>query len=277
MTRSGITYQQVAAAADAINNEGQQPTVRGVRERLGIGSLNTIHKHMATWRENRPAPAQRPNALPEALMAAVAAELAQAARNASHDLGERLRQAQAEAAELAAAGEAAELDAANQISELTQRVTALTTERDIQAGKVVQLEAAQTDRIREIERERADALAARDALARAELQVDVQADTVQAQAAEIERLRMALDSARNDRAKAEQQAAVLAAKLEAATERAARAEARVAQIEKEVMQPSGRRDREEVAMLAGHLEQALEKMAALMPKSGENKPESAES
>ena len=55
MARQGITFEQVAAVADALAGEGQQPTIRAVRERLGdTGSPNTIHKHLAAWREARP-------------------------------------------------------------------------------------------------------------------------------------------------------------------------------------------------------------------------------
>jgi SOS-response transcriptional repressor LexA len=32
---------------------GQQPTIRAIREALGTGSLNTVHKHLAAWREAR--------------------------------------------------------------------------------------------------------------------------------------------------------------------------------------------------------------------------------
>ncbi|WP_221931826.1 DNA-binding protein [Klebsiella pneumoniae] len=52
MARQGITFEQVAAVADALAGEGQQPTIRAVREKLGdTGSPNTIHKHLTAWRE----------------------------------------------------------------------------------------------------------------------------------------------------------------------------------------------------------------------------------
>lgn len=55
MARQGITFEQVAAVADALAGEGQQPTIRAVREKLGdTGSPNTIHKHLTAWREARP-------------------------------------------------------------------------------------------------------------------------------------------------------------------------------------------------------------------------------
>lgn len=43
MPRIGITYDEVAAAADAIAAENMHPTVPKMRERLGTGSAGTIH------------------------------------------------------------------------------------------------------------------------------------------------------------------------------------------------------------------------------------------
>lgn len=55
MARTGISYEQVAAAADALVGEGQSnPTINAIRERLGTGSPNTIHRHLSTWNEARP-------------------------------------------------------------------------------------------------------------------------------------------------------------------------------------------------------------------------------
>ena len=68
MARQGITFEQVAAVADALAGEGQQPTIRAVRERLGdTGSPNTIHKHLTAWREARPVAAAAAQELPQAL------------------------------------------------------------------------------------------------------------------------------------------------------------------------------------------------------------------
>ncbi|HMW86471.1 MAG TPA: DNA-binding protein, partial [Nitrospira sp.] len=69
MAREGITFEQVAAAADALVGEGQQPTIRAVRERLGTGSPNTVHKHLTAWREARPVAAASAPELPQALTA----------------------------------------------------------------------------------------------------------------------------------------------------------------------------------------------------------------
>ena len=109
MARQGITFEQVAAVADALAGEGQQPTIRAVREKLGdTGSPNTIHKHLTAWREARPVAAAAAPELPQALTAAIAAEIERAASRARGEIEGRLVQAQAEAAELAAAGEVLE-------------------------------------------------------------------------------------------------------------------------------------------------------------------------
>ena len=134
MARDGITFEQVAAAADALVGEGVQPTIRAVRERLGTGSPNTVHRHLVAWREARPATTAAAPELPAPLAAALANEIQRAAAQARAEVESRLVQTQSEAADLAAAGEAleAERDA------LLEQVAALTTERDTLAGKAQQ-------------------------------------------------------------------------------------------------------------------------------------------
>lgn len=48
--RSGITYDQVAAAAEKLVAEGKSPTIRALRDILGTGSPNTIHRHLSCWK-----------------------------------------------------------------------------------------------------------------------------------------------------------------------------------------------------------------------------------
>ncbi len=219
MAREGITFEQVAAAADALVGEGQQPTIRAIRERLGTGSPNTVHKHLTAWREARPVAAAAAPELPQALTAAIAAEIERAAAQARAEIEGRLVQAQGEAVELAAAGEVieAERDA------LAEQVAELTRERDTLAGKAEQQAADLADQAQRIEREQQAAESARVELATARLKIEAQAERQTEQAAEIERLRAALADAQQGRTAAEQQAAVLAAKLEACAERVARA------------------------------------------------------
>jgi colicin import membrane protein len=270
MAREGITFAQVAATADALVGDGQQPTIRAVRERLGTGSPNTVHRHLTAWREARPVAAATAPELPQTLTAAIAAEIERAAAQARAEIEGRLVQAQDEAAELAGAGEAIEADR----DALAQQVVELTGERDTLSGKAGQQAADLAEQAQRIEREQQAAESARVELATARLKIEAQGERQREQAAEIERLRAALQASEQGRIASEQQAAVLAAKLEAASSRLAHeaeahAEARKlaaqeahrcaermtqAQAERDDARKAAAEAREQAARLAGQLE-----------------------
>ena len=233
MARTGITFEQVAAVADALAGEGHQPSIRAVREKLGdTGSPNTIHKHLTAWREARPAAtvAAAPE-LPKALATAIAVEIERDAAAARGEIEGRLVQTQAEAAELAAAGDALETER----EALAELVVALTSERDTLAGKAEQQAADLADAQQRIEREQQAAEAARVELATARVRAEQQVKSEATQAAELERLRAALAEAQQCRTAAEQQAAVLAARLDAAADRATHSDARIEKLEQEAL------------------------------------------
>jgi len=54
MARTGITYDMVAEAAEALKIEGITVTQRSVRERLGTGSMGTIGDLLRTWNSQQP-------------------------------------------------------------------------------------------------------------------------------------------------------------------------------------------------------------------------------
>lgn len=229
MARPGITFEQVAAVADAIIGEGQQPTINAVRDRIGTGSPNTVHRHLTVWRAARPQAIAAVPELPASLTTAIATEIERAAATARSEVESKLVQTQAESAELASAGEALE----SERDELFEQVAELTTERDTLAGKAAQQAAdieVQADRI---EREQQAAEAARVELARAQLKIESGTERLVEQTAEIDRLRVALDSESKARIAAEQQAAVLSAKLDLMTDRATKAESRLERVEKQ--------------------------------------------
>ena len=227
MARTGINFEQVAAVADALVGEGQHPTIRAVRERLGTGSPNTVHMHLTAWREARPVATVAVAELPQALSAAIATEIERAAARARAEIEAKLVQTQIEAVDLATAGEAFEIEA----EDLRGQVAMLTTERDMLAGKAAQQAADLAEQAKEIQRERAIAETARVELAKAQLKIDAQIEAATTQTAEIERIRGVLEAEGKARINAEQQAAVLTAKLEAMTERATKAETRIGQVE----------------------------------------------
>ncbi|HEY5141056.1 MAG TPA: DNA-binding protein, partial [Methylococcales bacterium] len=164
MARPGITFEQVAAAADAIIGEGQQPTINAVRERIGTGSPNTIHKHLTAWRAARPQATAAAPELPTSLTTAIATEIERAAASARSEVENKLVQAQAEAAELSSVGEALEAER----DELFEQVAELTTERDTLAGKAEQQAADIGAQAERIEREQQAAEGARVELAKAQ-------------------------------------------------------------------------------------------------------------
>ena len=211
MARIGITFEQVSAAADALRGEGMNPTIKAVRERLGTGSPNTIHEHLKKWREARPVAAVAAPELPASLASALAEEIARAAASARAEVQESLVQAQAELDELAASGQQleAERDA------LADQVAALTSDRDTQAGRVAQLDTALTAAQESIEREQKAAEQARIELATANVRAEQQGKTEEAHLAELQKLRGEQEAMSKRAIAAEQEAAVLKARLQA--------------------------------------------------------------
>ncbi|MBB1488754.1 DNA-binding protein [Oceanospirillum sediminis] len=53
MARSGISYDEVKLAIDEMLAEGLNPTIAGLREKLGTGSFTTISEHLKRWRGER--------------------------------------------------------------------------------------------------------------------------------------------------------------------------------------------------------------------------------
>ena len=223
MARAGVAFEQVSAVAEELTAKGLQPTIRLVREWLGDrGSPNTIQRHLSAWREARPAVGSIVLELPSALSVAIAAEISRAAAQARSEIEGQLAQAQLEAADLAMAGEALEAERDACIGQMA----GLTTERDTLAGKAAQQAADLAELSARLEREQQAAEAARVELSTARLKLEGQAERLAVQTADLDRLRVALESERKGRVVAELEAAVLAARLEAAEILSARAEAK---------------------------------------------------
>lgn len=145
MARPGVTYEQTAAAADALLASGVEPTIRAVREALGTGSPNTLHAHLTRWRAQRQPVVAPVCELPPALVRCWSDALSAAVEAGRADLQQVLDTARAEALELAAAGVALE----REHEAIDARLVELARERDEAVGRVV----AQTA---ELERLRAD-------------------------------------------------------------------------------------------------------------------------
>lgn len=53
MARNGISYSDVKQAIEEMLSEGLNPTIAGLREKLGTGSFTTISEHLKHWRSER--------------------------------------------------------------------------------------------------------------------------------------------------------------------------------------------------------------------------------
>lgn len=211
MGRPGITYDQVAAAADALLAETGNATLKSVRDRLGTGGMGTVHKHLAVWNANRPKEPAPMVELPSDLSRGFSAWVTQAATAARADSEERLVQSQAEAFELSRASEQLEAER----DELQEQIAELTTERD-KAQATAAAHAAEIERLaKEVERERDLAGKAQIDAAQAQLKVDAQMGQLADMKSTIEKLNASLEAELEGRIAAEKNAAVLESERDA--------------------------------------------------------------
>jgi len=127
MAGEEVTFDQVAAAADGLQDAGQAVSVEAVRAAIGSGSAGAIYKHLAAWRSQHARAPEAPRAeLPPALLA----DLADWARRYAHDAGaadrEALARADSDMQALLEAGDQLE----GERDELNAQVAAIGTERD---------------------------------------------------------------------------------------------------------------------------------------------------
>ena len=212
----------------------QRASVRAVTAAIGGGSPNTVLKLLGEWKAGRPVVRIADTELDPKITAAIVEQM------------QRVATAAAAAAEDRAAGVDEDLQALSEAQAAAeQQINALSAERDmarVQAADLAeQLESTQADADRAAEQATAAALALRqelttertrqEAAAAALARAEVRLEAVPSLQADIERLRAALDTDQKARQQAEQSAAVLAAKLEAADRRATEADARTIKAE----------------------------------------------
>ena len=210
-----ITYEQVAAAADAVKIAGGKPTSRGIREQLGnIGSMGTVNKLLQAWKAAQERQVSAALSLPPVLQRAILDFMGQELSQAKAALEAELAEQQQEAADLAAENERQGAD----IEDKANAAVALQANLATLQGRLNQIEidlgTARNDALREREAAEATRIELAKALLRLEAMPRLEAD--------IDALRVDLDKERQGRVGAEQQAAVLGAKLEGANERTGR-------------------------------------------------------
>ena len=213
-----ITYEQVAAAADAMKVAGGKPTSRGIRERLGnTGSMGTVNKLLQAWKAAQERQVSTALSLPPVLQRAILDFMGQELTGAKATLEAELAEQQQEVADLATENERQAAD----IEDKNDAAVALQANLATLQGRLNQIEIDLATARNDALREREAAEAARIELAKALLRLEAMPRLE----ADLGALRQDLDKERQGRVAAEQQAAVLAAKLEASNERTGKAEA----------------------------------------------------
>ncbi|WP_153132878.1 DNA-binding protein [Dechloromonas hortensis] len=88
---TNITFGQVAQIADAMKAAGTRPTARAVRERIGSGSMGTIHKLLQQWtgkasEADEDQSPELPSSIASALMDFVSTQVAEACEPLNEEL-----------------------------------------------------------------------------------------------------------------------------------------------------------------------------------------------
>jgi len=127
MTRQEVTSDQVAAAADGLQNDGKPVTLEAVSTLLEGASLAAIHQHLTAWRVSHASPAELPKMdIPEPIVAALGNWVRQLAEQAGAGPREALAQSESDLETLLKSGEQFEAER----EELQAQLAAVTAARD---------------------------------------------------------------------------------------------------------------------------------------------------
>jgi len=137
----GITAEQVYGVCDRLAAEGKVLTIRMIRQALGdTGSISTIWKHAANWRESKvPKPAANPN-VPQEVSASIIAWVEQACGERIKALEDKVGQYQKSVAEKDEAIKSLQ----NEAERLKKEVDLLEREKKILLENVATVESLKT-------------------------------------------------------------------------------------------------------------------------------------
>ena len=264
MGRKGITYDQVAAAADGLEAERVgSVTLVAVRARLGnTGSPNTIHRHLQAWEANRPKMPAPSIAIPDEVARAMTGWVMQAATAGRAESEERALHAQADADELARAGEDLEAER----DQLQTEIATVTTQRDQQQAMADERSAEIQRLLADVERERGLAGVAQVEAAQARLRADSQVEQLTEMRSRVESLSSSIETERAARTAAERDAAVGAAQLAGARAELDAARGQVATLQQDLAASRERFDarvQQDQALLDELREEHRKEIAAL--------------
>lgn len=287
-----VTFEAVAAAAEALTLANRKASVRNVIDALGGGSPNTVLPHLQIWKQRQAPGVKTPDvALDPQIISILSKQIAGEVANATKASETRADDLATDLELIAEAGRLAETRAA----ELTDELARCQGDQQQQAGRLdaltAELERLKFDATATVAEARAEAQHERDAgenvrqaLARAELRLEALPGMESALA----ELRGQLDAERTTRVDAEKVAAVAGAERNAAELRAgdlreslehARAELRgqqaqrlAAQAEAGEARQAAALAREEAASLRGQVQQARVVEEKKEPKPAPSRP-----
>jgi hypothetical protein len=111
MPRQEVSYEEVAAAAISLQEDGTRASIDAVRSALGSGSPNVIHQHLIEWRASEATPPPPPPAdIPPALASALGTWAQQYAHEAGAGARAALAQAESDMADLLASSQQLEAE-----------------------------------------------------------------------------------------------------------------------------------------------------------------------
>ncbi|SDD37973.1 replication region DNA-binding N-term [Massilia sp. PDC64] len=230
MAGQEVTFDDVARAAESLQEDGEAVTIEAVQDFLGEGSPNAIFKHLAAWRAANVKPKATPKAeLPQELLAGLADWALKFAEESGAGDREALARNEADIEALRAAGEAleGERDALREeVASVTAASEEAIAERDetierlnaeLKNARQVAMDALvskakdqlaidgkeqQLTQLRqELERKVADMAAESDARLRAEMELVGATTARDSLAAELDDLRAKLDKSTAERSK----------------------------------------------------------------------------
>lgn len=142
MARPGVSYEDVAQAAQELLAEGKDPGVRLIRGLIGKGSPNSIHNHLITWRAENVRKPLKTILLPETLQKILISFMQDCQAQVRKELEPEINRALEDNQVLANDGASLE----GEIAVLKDQLSLLTTDRD-QAIALATVRLTEIDRL----------------------------------------------------------------------------------------------------------------------------------
>lgn len=252
-----ITYSTVAAAAESIEQEGHEPGVRSVRDKLGGGSNTTIMPLLRTWKAARAARDESSIDIDPAIGDLMRAQLVKAMARASSKAELRAKEAEDAFDELAKQMAETEAQLNASIASLATTQAQLQQHQGLLQAKELEMDAlkvrtaatvAEADQ--RAERERAQAEAVRQELVRASLRLEQVPDL---QAA-LDKSRQLLKASHDDVARAQRSEAVATSRAHAQQQRANESAARESRLALQLQRLQEEREKASDAERTSHKE-----------------------